>query len=364
MTADPAHFPPDYATARNGFLAAAEALSAQVASYPIGARDHRGRELAVDVSYLGPESPERVLTISSGIHGVEGFAGSALQHQVLKEQWPGLDVPTDTGLLIVHAINPYGFAELRRVNESNVDLNRNFLEHPGEHAANPGYEELLDDINPVALDEASDEASRGRLLTWAKERGFPALQSALTTGQYVHPKGVQFGGAAVEDSNRILREIAARECRGAAHVAWIDVHTGLGPYGIPEMITELAPEDPAYQRGRAWFGEIVKSTAAGESVSAKLQGVMERGLEQALGPETQLTALAAEFGTYDPIRVFWAMRADNWLEHHGKRDSERGIAVKAELLEVFRPDDAVWFRSVLERGAVLVEQAVAGLASL
>lgn len=364
MSADPSHFPTDYAAARTRFLTAAEERTARVTSYPIDVRDRRGGELAVDVAYLGPDAPARVLTVSSGIHGVEGFAGSALQHQLLKEQWAGLDVPADTGLLLVHAINPYGFAELRRVNESNVDLNRNFLEHPEEHTLNPGYEELLDDINPQELDEASDEASRGRLLTWAQERGFPALQAAISAGQYAHPQGVQFGGAGVEASNRILREIAGRESRGAAHVAWIDVHTGLGPYGVPEMITELTPEHPSYQRGRAWFGDIVKSTAAGESVSAKLHGVMEQGLEQALGPDTQLTALAAEFGTFDPVRVFWAMRADNWLERHGDRDSERGRAVKTELLEVFRPDDPAWSRSVLERGAVLVEQALRGLASL
>jgi len=364
LSADPSHFPTDYATARRRFLTAAEALGATVSSYPIDVRDHRGGELAVDAAYLGPDAPARVLTVSSGIHGVEGFAGSALQHQLLEGQWAGLDVPADTGLLVVHAINPYGFAELRRVNESNVDLNRNFLEHPREHAVNPGYEELFDDINPDELNEASDEASRERLLTWAQEHGFPALQTAISSGQYAHPRGVQFGGAGVEASNRILRELARREIRGATHVAWIDVHTGLGPYGVPEMITELAPEHPAYQRGRSWFGDIVKSTVSGESVSAKLHGVMEQGLEQALGPETELTALAAEFGTYDPVRVFWAMRADNWLEHHGQCESEQGRAVKAELLEVFRPDDAAWSRSVLERGAVLVEQALRGLASL
>jgi len=364
LSADPSHFPTDYATGRHRFLAAAEDLGARVASWAIDVRDRRGGELAVDVAYVGPDTPARVLTVSSGIHGVEGFAGSALQHQLLTEQWAGLDVPPDTGLMVVHAINPFGFAELRRVNESNVDLNRNFLDHPAEHTTNPGYEELFDDINPDELDEATDEASRSRLLEWAQERGFPALQAAISSGQYAHPRGVQFGGAGVEASNRILREIAGRECRGAAHVAWIDVHTGLGPYGVPEMITEVAPDQPAYLRGRAWFGDIVKSTTSGESVSAKLHGVMELGLEQALGPETELTALAAEFGTYDPVRVFWSMRADNWLEHHGEHESERGRAVKAELLEVFRPDDDVWSRSVLERGASLVEQALRGLASL
>ena len=363
MSTDPGHFSADYAVARGRFLSAAEARSAEVRSHSLDQRSRTGGELAVDVAYVGPDTPARVLAVSSGIHGVEGFAGSALQHQLLTEQWPGLEVPADTGLLVVHAINPFGFSELRRVNESNVDLNRNFLRHPDEHAENPGYEDLFAEINPEQLDEASDEACRGRLLQWAQEHGFPALQEAISKGQYAHPHGVQFGGADVEASNQILREIAATGARGAASVAWIDVHTGLGPYGIPEMITEVAPEEPAYQRGRAWYGDIVKSTAAGESVSAKLQGVMEQGLEAAVGASSELTVFAAEFGTYDPIRVFWAMRADNWLEHHGDPESAQARSVKAELVEVFRPDDPVWFRSVLARGAALFEQALAGLAS-
>jgi hypothetical protein len=137
MSLRPSHFSQGYREARDRFLRAAEARGARLQGRPIAARGARGEELSVDTAYLGPDQPQRLLAISSGIHGVEGFAGSAIQHQLLAEQWDGLDLPGDTGLLLVHAVNPYGFAELRRVNENNVDLNRNFLGHPDEHAANP-----------------------------------------------------------------------------------------------------------------------------------------------------------------------------------------------------------------------------------
>ena len=32
---------------------------------------------------------------------------------------------------MIHALNPFGFAHLRRANEDNVDLNRNFVDHEG-----------------------------------------------------------------------------------------------------------------------------------------------------------------------------------------------------------------------------------------
>ena len=358
---DPGHFSADYGEARRRFLAAAEARGAALGARGLAVRGPRGEELAVDLAYLGPEAPERLLVVSSGIHGVEGFAGSALQHQTLREQLAGPLLPRDTGLLLVHAVNPYGFAALRRVNESNVDLNRNFLRHPDEHVPNADYDALAPAVNPERLDEATDAESRRALLGFAERHGFPRLQEALTRGQYRHPRGVYYGGAPDEDSASILREVALQETRGARRIIWLDVHTGLGPYGEVEMITECAPDHPAYHRGRAWYGAAARSTVAGESVSAALHGVMERGLEEALGPDAELTAFGAEFGTYEPARVFWAMRADNWLHRRGDPDSPRGRAIKEEILEVFRPRDRVWQARVLEEGARVLEQTRAGL---
>ncbi len=353
-------FSPDYATARRRFLEGAERRGFTLSAEPVRARGPNDGELAVDVAYLGPESPRRVVALSSGVHGVEGFAGSAVQLRLLGEQLDGLSVPADTGLLLVHAINPFGFAWQRRVNEHNVDLNRNFVTHPEGHVANPDYDALFDAINPERLDPESDDAARARLLGFASEHGMPRLQSVLTSGQYVHPQGVQFGGQAAEDSNRALRAVAARETRGAVELAWLDVHTGLGPYGVAELITECPPDHPAYARGRDWYGESVQSTADGGSVSAALNGVMEIGLEESLPAGTELTAFAAEFGTFDPVRVFWAMRADNWLWSRGDADSDQGRSIRAELLEVFRPDDPAWQRDVLDRAATLVEQTLRG----
>jgi hypothetical protein len=357
-----AHFSPDYRLARERFLRAAEARGATLGAHPLEEHGPGGEELAVDTAWLGPESPARALVVSSGIHGVEGFAGSAVQHRLLTEQLDQLSPPPDTGVLLVHAINPYGFAHCRRVNECNVDLNRNFVRHPDEHVENPDYDTLYDAINPTELDDAADQTAREELLAFASRRGFERLQEVLTCGQYRHPRGVQYGGEAAQASNRALRALCPRETRGAAQVAWIDVHTGLGTYGEVELITECPPDDAVYQRGRAWYGDRVRSTATGESVSAALHGVMERGLEEAL-PGVELTVFAAEFGTYDPVRVFWAMRADNWLAHHGDPSSEAGRRVKRELVEVFNPSDAAWQSQVLERSARVLAQALAGLGS-
>jgi hypothetical protein len=103
----------------------------------------------------------------------------------------------------------------------------------------------------------------------------------------------------------------------------------------------------------------VQSTLSGESVSAAVHGSIERGLSEVLH-DRELTAIAAEFGTHEPVRVFAAMRADNWLHHHGELESERGASIKRELKEVFRPDDPKWGARVLEVAADLIDRARAG----
>lgn len=364
MSVDPTrHFHADYGAARYAFLAAAEAQGAKLSAHPIAERGPRGEELAIDVAYLGPQAPRRLIVVTSGTHGVEGFAGSAIQHRLLTEQLDGWQPTADMGLLLVHAVNPYGFAYLRRVNESNVDLNRNFLRHPEEHVPNPDYDALFDAINPNSLDQESENVNRARLSEFARQHGARRLQEVLACGQYAHRTGLQFGGVADEASNRLVREILRHGTRGASQVAWIDLHTGLGPYGEYEMISQAAPDDPAFLRGRSWYGAATRSSLSGESVTPLLFGDILDGAIVELPPETVVTPLAPEFGTYDLTRVFLVLRADNWLHHHGDVDSQPGRAIKAELLEVFRPADLRWQATILEGGARILRQTRDGLAS-
>jgi len=355
------HFPPTYAAARRAFRSAADAVGARLDGRAIPARSPRDEELTIDTAYLGPDLPGRVLVLSSGIHGVEGFAGSAIQHAFLTRGWDPDRWAPGVGVLLVHALNPYGFSALRRVNESNVDLNRNFVRHPEGHVANPGYAALRDVINPRELTPETDAACRERLRAHAADHGPSALQDALTRGQYEWAEGVQFGGTREEASARLMREIAVDGTRDAGEVLWLDLHTGLGPSGEVELISEYAPGAPEFERARQWFGPAARSTVGGDSVSVPLCGTIERGIEAAL-PGRRVTPLAAEFGTVPAARTFWAMRADNWLHRHGDPSSARGRRIRAELLEVFCPADPAWRRQVLEVAREVLRLAAGALA--
>ena len=147
-------FSPDYRTARDKFRAAARAAGAALDDFvcPAASPTGHARDLTADVAVLGPGDAGRVFLVNAGTHGVEAFAGSALEIAFLAAR-PAL--PDDVRLVLVHAINPHGFAGLRRVTEDNVDLNRNFLAHDGSYPANEAYDVLHPLLCPARWDEAS-----------------------------------------------------------------------------------------------------------------------------------------------------------------------------------------------------------------
>ena len=53
---------------------------------------------------------------------------------------------------MIHGINPYGFAWLRRVTNENIDLNRNWIDFNQPLPQNPTYDELHASICPSEME--------------------------------------------------------------------------------------------------------------------------------------------------------------------------------------------------------------------
>ena len=119
-------FSPDYVTARERFRVAALSLGFHHMAYPINQISPTGEQLTIDVACSNTLNSSRTIVISSGLHGVEGFLGSAIQLGFL-ERYRNIASSSGIKVVFIHALNPYGFAWLRRWNEDNIDLNRNFL---------------------------------------------------------------------------------------------------------------------------------------------------------------------------------------------------------------------------------------------
>ena len=356
------YFSADYAEARQNFLHASREAGARVESFRNPCSGQGGAQLFTDLALLGPSDAENILVLMSGTHGVEGFGGSGIQLGLLREDIAGQLGP-GTSVVMIHALNPFGFAHLRRCNEDNVDLNRNFIDHSGPYPENSEYAQLAEVIAPRSISPPSNLFAMLRILWYRLRHGNAKLQQAVTHGQYAFPQGLFYGGNFATWSNRTLHEIAERYLTQASRVVIVDLHTGLGPYGYGEVIVNDSEDDPVYQRAVAWWGEErVKSTVRGESVSAHLTGTVKLAFARML-PDAEVTAVGLEFGTLPPMDVFRALRAENWLHHHGVVDSPDAARIKEQLLRAFYPDDELWKRKVWEQGRMIVEGALTGLCS-
>ena len=365
MRAAPADcFPPSYRRSREMLLARAGALaprhSVVIDSRSIGVRGPEGETLAIDCCVFGARRPRRAVVLSSGLHGVEGFAGAAIQHRVLARRLASLRLPSDGAVLVMHALNPYGFAWLRRVNENNVDLNRNFRER-FEGEASDAYVEMDALLNPPDLEPASEQARLQALGEWIARHGERAFQQAVSEGQYRFPAGVQYGGAGREAAARRILGLVGDWLGAVDTLAWIDVHTGLGPWAEYQLLSASVPGSAALGFERAVFGDEVIAVAEGHAVTPPVRGMLADAVTSRLPAGCRSAFISPEFGTHPLDRVLRAVRADNWLHAHG-RPADPGEpltrAIKAELLEAFRPEDPRWRDRVIEGGERLVDRAI------
>ena len=142
-------YSPNYAAARCRFRDLALAANACLEQYPVNIQGREQGSLTIDVAIIGCPNPSWSVVLSSGIHGIEGFFGSALQCAWLEQVAASKLTPEDGNIVLIHAVNPYGFDSLRRTNEHNVDLNRNFLMSDEDyHGAPDGHETLNGFLNP------------------------------------------------------------------------------------------------------------------------------------------------------------------------------------------------------------------------
>ncbi len=356
------NFSGHYDQARARFLEAARARGATIESDMLpGVRGARGEELAIDTAVIGGSGARKVLVVSSGTHGPEGFAGSAAQLALLQDQELLQRAQrAEVALLLVHAVNPYGFSHLQRTNEDNVDLNRNHIDFGRPLPANPVYAELEPLLMPAQWPPGPTD--RQALQQWIEAHGMPAFRKAVTAGQYTSPDGVFYGGTGPSWSNRTLRALLRRHAGAATHLGWVDIHTGLGPYGHGEKIYAGRPLEQDHAMARAWWGADLFAPFAGDSVSADVSGpVVTAACDEC--PGARLALMGLEFGTVEQDEVLGCLRAHAWLRRHPEAPQGLRDELNRRMRDAFCCDSDDWRGMVLGQTRVALLQAVQGLAA-
>jgi len=336
-------FSRDYFEAREQFSKAARTAGAKLERLKLQARGPQGEELSLETAIIGNPKSEKIVLHTSGIHGVEGYAGSAVQVTALEKF---AAVPPKVPVIFVHTLNPFGMAWSRRVNEENVDLNRNFL-LPSELYA--GAHENYATLDHFLNDPNGPRAFWPALILYLWRLGFAAIKNAVAQGQYDFSNGLFFGGRSRQEGPRLL-ETWLRSVVGSPRLALtLDVHTGLGGFGEEVLFCHTNSRVPDLGK---------KVTGLSENIGYKVRGGLEN-LTAQIFSGAKWVHFTEEFGTHSMIKVLQALREEN-------RAFQRARAVgqaQLRLRDTLTPTDEVWRANVVRNGVETLERAIAWVAS-
>ena len=326
-------------------------------AHEIPAQAPDGSALYTDCAWIGSDGASKVLVLMSATHGVEGFAGSAIQADFLQQLSRGTwALPDDTAVLVVHALNPWGMAWLRRCDQQGIDLNRNFVDFNAALPDNPGYHQLRD-----CLMHDDEQLRQAQLQRYGHEHGQAALEIAISGGQHEDPAGPFFGGTGPAFARQLVESLINDYVLGNRRLAVIDLHTGLGPYGYGEVICDHAPASAGAATAQQWYGDSVTLPLAGTSSSVPKTGLLDFAWHRIMDQRSCFVTL--EFGTYSVDALFDCLLADHRLHAHQDVDwraPQTGV-VKQRMLHHFCPDDQQWRELVLLRARQVIRLALEGL---
>ena len=343
-------FPESYAAARRDFLAAAEAVGGRLHSVTFDRlAGSEGEALAMDVVRVGPPAGGPALVVLSGVHGVEGFAGSVVQRRWLERL---REAPPGFAIVFVHAVNAWGFSWRTRCDEANVDLNRNLVEDFAAVPDNPAYAQLHPILASPAWTEEALAAQDAALADFVAVHGAQALTDAMIGGQYGIREGLNYGGTALAGPVRALCRLAEDLAGRHDGLALLDLHTGIAARGAAAVLPFSAECDSPL--ARAMLGANDERFTVGASGLARMTGVLVAGLANRIAPKPAIAAVV-EFGTVDRPEIRRALRADLMLRVVPPDDLALASLERHRVMEAFWPSDPAWRADLLRLADVLID---------
>jgi len=339
--------------------------------------------LGIDYIFLPNtgSTAKNVVIMNSGIHGVEAPAGVLFQDALLAEDCANDGTKIDrseTAILVLQAMNPYGAKYGRRFNENNVDLNRNFFDaetnrgeaFKGFSIKNQEYKDLQHLLEGGRINILDIGAA------WIRH-GSDKMNKALS-GQYEYPEGLYFGGREVQPQAVEVQKLIASKIAPFKNVAVIDMHTGLGKEGINQiMMNPVANDAPeATKTAFAREVELLKkmfpeseckdlcevqgvSTAGsgGEEISASFvttgdftQWFHERFADKRTGGT--VISVTSEIGTITARKVLEGLVDENYCHFHRNDSWSCGEEQYQEdvqrLRDLFNPKSRAWQANVVK----------------
>ncbi len=356
-------FQSSYAAARARFLQCISAVPSELIRlhesylHPLAGPD--GAALDLDWLQLGQrDTPERILVLIVGTHGIEGYTGSAIVCNQLCDLSKQLQQDAELGVVIIHALNPWGFAWQRRYDHEGIDLNRNFIDFTGPLPADANYDRLHEQ-----LFKDTGVSLKALATAWNQRWGAHHFEETITTGQYQHADGLFYGGRDHSWSRKVLTQASDTPfLKSASRIAVIDLHTGLGPYGHGEVINDHTPGSAGFKLAAQWYGANAQAVLLGESCSSPKHGLLDFYWHQLIAERGCFVTL--EFGTYS-LEGLIAVSYEEQRYHLSHRQAQTARSLKAPaviaLRDFFYPQDDTWRALVLFRADQIIQLALHGM---
>lgn len=316
--------------------------------------------LYIDTIYLpAAEQKDNLIVLTTGVHGIEGYIGSVMLDVFFEEIYTGLDT-TDTGVLILANVNPYGMKYMRRYNENNVDLNRNFILdwNTFDLSTNKDYPKVDKFLGPTGEIGNALWHEVGFYLSLAKEAvftGADTVSDALLGGQYEYPEGVYYGGNGDEPSTVYVKDVFTK-CLDSEYgnIVHIDIHSGYGPrYNM--VIFNSVYETMNEEETKAAFGYDHVISYDSEAFYVTTGDTTDYFYRLAESKQTDKTLFSTcfEFGTigdefFDTI-LSLKYTVDENRQHWYPTDNEISAeVVEQNYLELFYPTETKWREKTIE----------------
>jgi hypothetical protein len=307
-------------------------------------------DLTLDWCYIPAQKvKEKLLIINSGLHGIEGFTGSAVQNmfieKILKQQ-----LPDNMGVLFLHGLNPYGFKYHRKATENNVDLNRNCLK--GDEMfdiKNQGFAELTEFLmpsKPVNLNNFRNQFFHLISIYKIIQESMPVLRQAALQGQYDFNKGFYYGGEDYEPQIKTLKPFLIDKIEEYKMVLNVDLHTGYGERGTMHLFIDK-PEDEAVVKGieKIFEGSKIDWGSSGDFYTISGEYI---SWVNSLVPDVLCIPMCFEFGTLNSQETFGSLKSmqvmilENQGVHYGYKNEKNETKVKHQFNELYYPSSSVW----------------------
>lgn len=315
-------------------------------------------------SLYWPKSKDKknLLIIISGTHGAEAFVGSAVQRWMLDQDF--IRSVDSNDYLFVHGLNVYGFKNNRRVNELNIDLNRNFvIQRSDFRSDDSGYEKLNWFLNP------QDSATFGfmsnlKFITAALRQilshGLDNLRNPILRGQYSFPRGLFYGGQENAVQTQLFQELKDQYIQGYQKIFIVDLHTGYGEKGKLHLLADAAARNQNFLNifgGEAQVDLSSKKSfysAQGEVLTylAHLFEDTKSGrnnqVPEVLGITYEYGTLDSQttWGSIDSLRRMVRENQNFWFPAKQASDSQE---IQKEFNEMFNPQDSVWRKKIVQQ---------------